>query len=284
MRRPLSRRWPMIVVGAAAGLLAVALVVQWFALPTAEAHAPAFQGPPPTTPPAFRATPVTPGPTPTPTKVVLPVFAQLTVTPVTATPPVIATPPAMSVPPAAATPPPFVLPPLADVNVTQVGPALLAEAERRQNMQFNPGAALQKRIFADGLVPNSPEFSLDIDGVTYGGQRAESLGSGVVRVYYVAVPDFANVMLVQRPNARTETETRLLSAGENAQVIQFNPNAALQKRMFADSFVPNSSEFRLSVNGVTFIGQRGERLDTGEVRVYFVRDGDFASVYFYRRS
>ena len=104
-----------------------------------------------------------------------------------------------------------------------------------------------------------------------------------MRVYYVAVPNFANVTFVQRPNPRNAAEAGLLAAGENAQVIQFNPNAALQKRMFGDGFVPNSSEFGLNVGGVTYIGQRGERLDTGEVRVYFVRDGDFSSVFFFTR-
>ena len=151
-------------------------------------------------------------------------------------------------------------------------------------MQFNPNAALQKRIFADGLVPNSPEFRVTLSGVEFGGQRAESLASGLVRVYFVAVPNFANVAFVQRPNPRNATEAGILAAGENAQVIQFNPNAALQKRMFADGFVPNSAEFQLAIGGVTFIGQRGERLDTGEVRVYFVRDGDFATVFWFTRD
>ncbi|MFN8497247.1 MAG: hypothetical protein U0641_05270 [Anaerolineae bacterium] len=242
----------------------------------AEAGAPAFQSAPPTptlsrfvgppsrrsdlllptpppTPPAAVNTPVTVTPTPRTTIVFL---VQVTATPVTPMP----------------------------LGVMSVGPVLLAEAERRQTMQFNPGAALQKRIFADGLVPNSPEFRVTLSGVEFGGQRAESLASGLVRVYFVAVPDFANVAFVQRPNPRNGTEAGILAAGENAQVIRFNPNAALQKRMFADGFVPNSPEFGLSVGGVPFIGQRGERLDTGEVRVYFVRDGDFATVFWFTRG
>ena len=276
MRRSLSAWWPRLLIAPAAiaGLVGLALITQWLAMPvaTVEASVPAFQAT------ALPATPVTPSPTPLP----LTGPPRRSIVPIT--PP--ATPPRISDSPVTATPAPLRATPVtpAAVDVQQVGPALLAEAERQQNMQFNPGAALQKRIFADGFVPNSPEFSLDLDGVTYGGQRAESLRSGVVRVYYVVVPNFANVMVVQRPNARNDAEASILSAGEDAQVIQFNPNAALQKRMFADGFVPNSSEFRLSVDGVTFVGQRGERLDTGEVRVYFVRDGDFANVYYYRRT
>ena len=173
--------------------------------------------------------------------------------------------------------------PVAGVNIQQVGPAMLAEAERQQNMQFNPNAALQKRIFADGLVPNSPEFRATVGGVEVGAQRAESLGSNLVRVYFVVVPNFATVQAAQRGSARNATEEAVLAAGDAAQVIQFNPAAALQKRMFGDGFVPNSSEFSQVVEGVRYIGQRGERLDSGEVRVYFVRDGDFANVFFFRR-
>ena len=173
--------------------------------------------------------------------------------------------------------------PVAGVNIQQVGPVMLAEAERQQNMQFNPNAALQKRIFADGLVPNSPEFRTTVGGVEVGAQRAESLGSNLVRVYFVVVPNFATVQAAQRGSARNATEEAVLAAGDAAQVIQFNPAAALQKRMFGDGFVPNSSEFSQVVEGVRYIGQRGERLDSGEVRVYFVRDGDFANVFFFRR-
>ena len=215
-------------------------------------------------------TPVTPTRTPTRTRTPTPPIIRLTATPVTPS----RTPIGLQATPVT---------PVAGVNVMQVGPVLLAEAERRQNMQFNPNAALQKRIFADGLVPNSPEFRTRIGGVELGAQRAESLGSNLVRVYFVVVPDFANVQAAQRGNARNAREEGVLAAGEAAQVIQFNPTAALQRRMFADGFVPNSSEFVQVVDGVRYIGQRGERLDSGEVRVYFVRDGDFANVFFFFR-
>ena len=73
---------------------------------------------------------------------------------------------------------------------------LLGEAAKRQVIQFNPEAALQKRIFADGFVPNSPEFTIDMEGVAYVAQRAEHLASGEVRVYYVRKGDWANVQFV----------------------------------------------------------------------------------------
>jgi hypothetical protein len=62
------------------------------------------------------------------------------------------------------------------------------------------------------------------------------------------------------------------------QVIQFNPDAALQKRIFADGFVPNSGEFDITHQGVVYRGQRAERLDTGEVRVYYAAVGDWENV------
>ncbi len=70
---------------------------------------------------------------------------------------------------------------------------LLAEAARRQVIEFNPNASLQKRIFADGFVPNSPEFEVEFGSARYVAQRAENLASGEVRVYYVRSGDWNNV-------------------------------------------------------------------------------------------
>jgi hypothetical protein len=77
--------------------------------------------------------------------------------------------------------------------------ALVEAGEDAQVIQFNPGAALQKRIFADGFVPNSPEFGIELDGVCYAGQRAEHLESGEVRIYYCQCGDWDNVQYVVRP-------------------------------------------------------------------------------------
>lgn len=78
--------------------------------------------------------------------------------------------------------------------------ALVEEAEARQVMQFNPDAALQKAIFADGFVPNSEEFELEVADTTYVAQRAEHLATGKVRVYYVERGDWENVQHVVRPD------------------------------------------------------------------------------------
>jgi hypothetical protein len=77
--------------------------------------------------------------------------------------------------------------------------ALLWGGEQAQTMQLNPDAALQKRIFADGFVPNSPEFDVTFQGFDFVAQRAERLDTGAVRVYYCEVDDWANVRHVVRP-------------------------------------------------------------------------------------
>jgi hypothetical protein len=66
-------------------------------------------------------------------------------------------------------------------------------------IRFDPRAALQRRIFADGFVPNSPEFDVQINGVRYRVQRAEHLKTGKVRVYYAQVSDWSNVRFFERP-------------------------------------------------------------------------------------
>lgn len=70
---------------------------------------------------------------------------------------------------------------------------LIAEAARRQVIQFNPDAALQKRIFPDGFVPNSDEFELEGNIA----QRAESLRTGEVRVYYAPLTNVNDVTFVR---------------------------------------------------------------------------------------
>jgi hypothetical protein len=123
--------------------------------------------------------------------------------------------------------------------------ALLAEGERLQVMQFNPSAALQKRIFADGFVPNSPESRVVVEATSFTLQRAEHMRTGAVRVYHARTGDWGNVRSYQRGTAGESLGRVLLAEAEKRQVIQFNPAAALQKRIFADGFVPNSGEFRL---------------------------------------
>ena len=75
---------------------------------------------------------------------------------------------------------------------------LVRTGDQKHVIQFNPGAALQKAIFAAGFVPNSGEFNVKWDGQTYVAQRAEHMGSGEVRVYYCKDGNWSNVLYVVR--------------------------------------------------------------------------------------
>jgi hypothetical protein len=161
--------------------------------------------------------------------------------------------------------------------------ALLAEGQQRQVMRFNPGAALQKRIFAEGFVPNSGEFTLTLEATTFVLQRAEHLRTGTVRVYFARSGDWSNVRYVQR-GAADAFGRLLLDEAEQRLAIQFNPNAALQRRIFADAFVPNSPEFALTVAGTHYTAQRAEHLQTGRVRVYHAVTGQWNAVRFVERA
>lgn len=90
-------------------------------------------------------------------------------------------------------------------DVTGASPSaqLLAEGEAHQLLQFNREAALQKRIFADGLVPNSAEFTVTMDNVAYVAQRAEHLLTGKVRVYYAPTANVADVHFATREGGAT---------------------------------------------------------------------------------
>jgi len=155
---------------------------------------------------------------------------------------------------------------------------LTQEADARQLIQLNPGATLQQRIFRDRFVPNSGEFDLGASGQTWRGQRAEHLGTGQVRVYYAALGEWGNVQIVGRDRVRGDPEAALLAEGERLQQIQFHPGASLQKRIFADGFVPNSPEFRVSFGGREYAAQRAEHLGSGDVRAYYAPSDNFADV------
>lgn len=75
----------------------------------------------------------------------------------------------------------------------------------------------------------------------------------------------------------------LLAEGEAHQMMQLNPNAALQMRIFADGFVPTSPEFDVPVHDVEYRAQRAEHLGTGKVRVYYAQVPDWSKVWFVER-
>lgn len=83
-------------------------------------------------------------------------------------------------------------------------------------------------------------------------------------------------------NPRTLPQA-LVQRGDAAQVLAFNKNAALQKVIFRDGFVPNSPEFTLPFEGKSYLAQRAENLDSGEVRVYYCEMGHFDKVEFVKK-
>jgi hypothetical protein len=86
-----------------------------------------------------------------------------------------------------------------------------------------------------------------------------------------------------QPTPGDEHRDLLLAAAAQEQVIQFNPNAALQKQIFAAGFVPNSPEFEIDLSGVRYVAQRAEHLESGKVRVYYVPIGDWSRVRYVQR-
>ncbi|MEM7128745.1 MAG: hypothetical protein AAF702_20600 [Chloroflexota bacterium] len=110
-------------------------------------------------------------------------------------PPPVVSKPDLPEPSPIISPPPVIKPPEPNLepNALSLQEELRIAGQQHQLIQFNPDAALQKRIFADDFVPNSGEFTIERDGIQYVAQRAEHLGSGEVRVYYVQIGDWGNV-------------------------------------------------------------------------------------------
>jgi hypothetical protein len=81
------------------------------------------------------------------------------------------------------------------VEPSTVEEALRTYANHHQCISPNPDAALQKAIYAAGMVPTSNEFSYaHHDGTQWIGQRAESLTSPTnPTVFYVLVPEWGSV-------------------------------------------------------------------------------------------
>lgn len=82
------------------------------------------------------------------------------------------------------------------------------------------------------------------------------------------------------PEVPAELRTLLLEEAAARRVIQLNPKAALQKRIFADGYVPTSLEFPISFAGKAYIAQSGEHLGSGNSRIYYVRVGEWGNVQF----
>lgn len=84
-------------------------------------------------------------------------------------------------------------------------------------------------------------------------------------------------------NAPPPFHEAILSEAERQQVMQFNPNAALQRAIFTAGYTPNSPEFEIEHGGTRYVAQRAEHLASGSVRVYYAKLGDWGNVKFIER-
>ena len=75
----------------------------------------------------------------------------------------------------------------------------------------------------------------------------------------------------------------ILSEAERQQVMQFNPDAALQRAIFTAGYTPNSPEFEIEHGEKRYAAQRAEHLASGVVRVYYAQMGDWGNVRFVER-
>lgn len=88
---------------------------------------------------------------------------------------------------------------------------------------------------------------------------------------------------VQKSEVQASFYQYTISKGEENLVMPLNPNAALQKRILKDDFVPNSPEFSYVYDNIEYVGQRAENLETGEVRVYYAQKGEWDKVSYVTR-
>jgi hypothetical protein len=147
--------------------------------------------------------------------------------------------------------------------------------------ELEPGQGISEDRYWQSLLWYNHEIMKDdylmaallfVVGAIHPWESFEHLGGIIDRLeaYQEAEPE--------KPEPEPPLEVKLLVAAEEAQVIQFNPNAALQKQIFAADFVPNSPEFEVESEGIVYVAQRAEHLATGEVRVYYARKGEWAAV------
>jgi hypothetical protein len=168
---------------------------------------------------------------------------------------------------------------------------MVCMSEENHRLPLNPRASLQRAIVSahGSFVPTSPEVSWSV----YTLQRAESLLTGEVRVYYVRRAQPNTVRYVRRGAIiRVEDERVILRTGEAASVLRLNPNARLQEAIADEPgrWTPTSEEYGVwSGTAFTgypprwrqhdFIAQRAENLETGAVRTFYVPNGRWDVVY-----
>ena len=89
-------------------------------------------------------------------------------------------------------------PPVTPPSTSELGQAILAEAEKQQTVKINPDAALLKAIANAGMWATTSEFGYVYNGKNYTAQRGESTTDGRVIVFYVENGKWDQIMQEQR--------------------------------------------------------------------------------------
>lgn len=76
----------------------------------------------------------------------------------------------------------------------------------------------------------------------------------------------------------TDLSRRLAEQGRENQLIFFNPEATIQRKIIEDGFVPNSGEFEMAFRQDRYVGQQAQHLLTGETRVYYIKRNQWHQV------
>lgn len=95
---------------------------------------------------------------------------------------------------------------------------------------------------------------------------------------------FQRVVAPSVPVPTPSSQSVVKAAGDAAQVLSLNPNAAIQKKIYERGFVPTSPEYPVSITwagqpNVPFVFQRAEHLGTGAVRYFGCKVGAWNVVY-----
>ena len=108
------------------------------------------------------------------------------------------------------------------------------------------------------------------DCLTKTGMKGSTEHAGPLHAVFILTP--------VAPSFSTIQEAMLYWAAVK-QVLQLNPEAALQNALLRDGYIATSPEFDVEQGGKQWIGQRAERQDNGAVRVYWVERGKWDTVY-----
>lgn len=81
------------------------------------------------------------------------------------------------------------------------------------------------------------------------------------------------------PPAGGTFEEQAWIVAEQNRILEFMPEAALQKVIYRDGFVPASNEYRQQILGTNYAGQLAERLGRNEKRIYMAIEHDWNNVF-----